>query len=374
MNLKKITASSLLLAGIAMSPHALAAQSFDRHTINVAFELWLGDGVSNLLEITNQKDILASDWTYPDEKHFYASSAYPYSNEWGINFNQNRIELTYMSIHSNIPAHEYRHTLPAGFHFQDIENSLPDIINVVVDDTIAPVGFRTDLVTFDADNIYVNLIDSMCLKEGGTGAIRDGGPMPLCDNSMSPTGFDNRINLIVEFAADEPVDQATIDGLYDWVESKYPKNLPTHQESFNIQGYSARFYEGTDIHIGSLKGYFYAYGKQFGGLLELGKVSSWVEKMDLDGASINQLYDWLELKYPEYLPTHQDSFYIQRYYARYYQGTNVYVGSLGGILYAYGTQFGGLLDLGELSYWVEEMKKETEPEEAAEPEEETGNK
>lgn len=43
MNFKKITASSLLLAGIAMSPHALAAQSFDRHTINVAFELWLGD-------------------------------------------------------------------------------------------------------------------------------------------------------------------------------------------------------------------------------------------------------------------------------------------------------------------------------------------
>ncbi|SHN93686.1 hypothetical protein BHECKSOX_822, partial [Bathymodiolus heckerae thiotrophic gill symbiont] len=42
-----------------------------------------------------------------------------------------------------------------------------------------------------------------------------------------------------------------------------------------------------------------------------------------------------------------------------YQGTDVYIGSLGGSLYAYGTQFGGLLELGELSHWAEEMQKET---------------
>ncbi|SHN93581.1 hypothetical protein BHECKSOX_590, partial [Bathymodiolus heckerae thiotrophic gill symbiont] len=102
MNFKKITASSLLLAGIAMSPHALAAQSFDGHTVNVAFEIWnnddalLGDDV--LLYIANKKDVLASDLAYPDEKDFYAYSPNIDHFYWDIDFSQNMIELTYASI------------------------------------------------------------------------------------------------------------------------------------------------------------------------------------------------------------------------------------------------------------------------------------
>ncbi|SHN93605.1 hypothetical protein BHECKSOX_623, partial [Bathymodiolus heckerae thiotrophic gill symbiont] len=72
------------------------------------------------------------------------------------------------------------------------------------------------------------------------------------------------------------------------------------------------------------------------------------------------LYDWAELKYPEYFPTHQGSMDINGYYARFYQVTDAYIGSLEGSLYVYGAQFGGLLELGELSHWVEEMQKETD--------------
>ena len=152
-----------------------------------------------------------------------------------------------------------------------------------------------------------------------------------------------------------------MDELYDWAELKYPEYFPTHQGSMDINGYYARFYPQTDVYIGSLEGRLYVYGAQFGGLLELGKVSYWVDQMELDAkkaadeATLNQLYDWLESKYPEYLPTHQDSFYIQGYYARFYQLTDVYIGSLEGSLYVYGTPFGGLLELGTVSYWVEQM-------------------
>ena len=279
MNFKKITASSLLLAGIAMSPHALAAQSFDGHTVNVAFEIWnnddalLGDDV--LLYIANKKDVLASDLAYPDEKDFYAYSPNIDHFYWDIDFSQNMIELTYASIddHYIESYHPSR-----GFHFHDSENSLPDIINVIVDANFAPVGFDPELVTFDADNIYVNLNGSACFMDRM-------GSLPECANSGSPSGYNNRIKLTVEFAPEEPVDQATIDKLYDWAESKYPEYFPTHQDSFYIQGYYARFYQVTDVYIGSLEGSLYVHGTPFGGLLELGELSYWVEEMKKEAAN-----------------------------------------------------------------------------------------
>ncbi|SHN93425.1 hypothetical protein BHECKSOX_204, partial [Bathymodiolus heckerae thiotrophic gill symbiont] len=251
MNFKKITASSLLLAGIAMSPHALAAQSFDGHTINVAFEIWDGDDVSNLLEITNDKDVLASDSTYPDKTDFYVSSPDVDYFDWDIDFNQNVIEMTYASIEANDYDYEYSYIESKGFHFQDTENSLPDIINVTVDAKFAPDDFDPNLVTFDANNIYVNLKGSSCVNPSilitGNWSL-----IPGCDNPLSPTGFNNQIKLKVEFASDGTNDIVTIDKLYDWAESKYPEYFPTHQDSFYIQGYYARFYQGTDVYIGSL--------------------------------------------------------------------------------------------------------------------------
>ena len=121
-----------------------------------------------------------------------------------------------------------------------------------------PLVFNPDLVTFDADNIYVTLNGSKCFM------ARTESPHE-CDNSGSPTGYNNRIKLTVEFADDPTndeviIDQATLNQLYDWLESKYPEYLPTHQDSFYIQGYYARYYQGTDVYIGSLGGSLYAYG------------------------------------------------------------------------------------------------------------------
>ena len=263
MNFKKITASALLLAGIAVSPHALAAQSFDGHTVNVAFEMWnsddvLGGGDDVLFNLVNKKDVLASDSVYPDETDFYVFSAETDRFYWDIDFSQNMIELTYTSI-DNYYISWKRPSV--GFHFQDSENSLPDIINVIVDTAFAPTGFYPESVTFDADNIYVNFNGSTCF-------MYFMGHSPECANSDSPTGYNNRIKLTVEFAA---VDEETINELYDWLESKYPEYLPTHQDSFHIKGYYARFYQVTDAYIGSLEGSLYVYGTlSFGGLLELG--------------------------------------------------------------------------------------------------------
>ena len=145
MNFKKITAYSLLLASIAVSPYALADQSFHGHTVNVAFEIWnsddalLGDDV--LRYIGHKKDVLASDSVYPDEKDFYALGGLPDVYDWDIDFNQNSIELTYVSIKIDDPYVKWPHTLPRGFHFQDSDNSLPDIVDVVVDVDLAPPGF-----------------------------------------------------------------------------------------------------------------------------------------------------------------------------------------------------------------------------------------
>ncbi|SHN93684.1 hypothetical protein BHECKSOX_821 [Bathymodiolus heckerae thiotrophic gill symbiont] len=289
MNFKKITASSLLLAGIAMSPHALAAQSFDGHTINVAFEIWAGDDVSNVLEITNDKDVLASDWAHPDEKDFYVSSPDVDYFDWDIDFNQNRIELTYTSIKVNDDDYEYSYIDSKGFHFQDIENSLPDIINVIVDADFAPPGFDPNLVTFDADNIYVNLRGSSCVNPYIL-FDEDMSFMPGCSNPMGPTRYNNRIKIKVEFASDgtndDPtIDNATINQLYDWLESKYPESLPTHQDSFYIQGYYARFYEGTGFYVGSLKGRLYLYNIHLGAMIELGEISHLVEEMKAEMAT-----------------------------------------------------------------------------------------
>jgi hypothetical protein len=55
------------------------------------------------------------------------------------------------------------YTSTKGFHFQDSEGILSDIIDVKVMDTqFAPFGFDPSLISFDKDNIYVNLNGSMC--------------------------------------------------------------------------------------------------------------------------------------------------------------------------------------------------------------------
>ncbi|SHN93784.1 hypothetical protein BHECKSOX_1055 [Bathymodiolus heckerae thiotrophic gill symbiont] len=140
MNFKKITAYSLLLAGIAMSPHALAEQSFHGHTVNVAFEYWhndVHDDHGDFFLLKNQKDVMASDSSYPDETDFYVVNPDIDYFYWDIDFSQNMIELAYTSIQAVDDYNQTGGSTHKGFHFNDVKNSLPDIINVIVDDTFA---------------------------------------------------------------------------------------------------------------------------------------------------------------------------------------------------------------------------------------------
>ncbi len=402
MNFKKILVSSLLLAGIAVSPHALAEQSFDGHTINVAFEKWYYNDVSSLLEITSEKDVLASDSTYPDEKDFSVYSSNIDHAAWDIDFNQNVIELTYTSIGSNDLVKGYQYIFPRIFHFQDKENSLPEIINVTVNDTFAPLGFDLRLVTFDANNIYVNLKGSVCLTDRMK-PHSGGGLMPSCTNPSSPTGYWNRISLKVEFAAkatidetpidekpidmtpidrvainmtpidepaidtcpaideptiDEPVnDVVIIDELYVWAESKFPEYFPSHQESTNIVWQYARFYPESGVYIGSLEGRIYAFKPKLGIFLDLGELGDWAEGA-ANKETLDELYVWAESTYPEFFPEHQESTDIVWQYARFYPETGVYIAALEGRIYAFKPKLGTFLDLGELGDWVARMETE----------------
>jgi hypothetical protein len=77
-----------------------------------------------------------------------------------------------------------------GFHFEDTTDALSDIEDVQVDTTFAPFGFDPALVSWDENNIWVDLQGSMC-HYGSMGS------MPSCTNPASPTGYDNEIVLIV---------------------------------------------------------------------------------------------------------------------------------------------------------------------------------
>ena len=66
--------------------------------IQVAFETWANDDHDVLFRIKNQKDVLASDSSYPDETDFYVVHPDIDYFYWDIDFSQNMIELTYTSI------------------------------------------------------------------------------------------------------------------------------------------------------------------------------------------------------------------------------------------------------------------------------------
>ncbi|WP_428353894.1 hypothetical protein [Methyloprofundus sp.] len=278
MNLKKLTAASFLLTGIAMSPFALAQQSFDGHNINLKFEIWNSGDITSVKGVTNEVMIFASDATDPDEQNFYVFTEGVSTFDWDIDFNQNMIKLTYTSIEAQDFDNQYMYEYSTGFHFEDTDDSLPDIVNVQVDTHFAPFGLDPELIMFDKNNIYVNLDGSMCHIAGM-------GSMPNCANPDSPTGYDNEIKLIVEFAAGdagEAVDTETIDKLYDWAEAKYPEFFPTHQDSMDVMGYYARFYSVSNVYMGAQNGHLYVYGPQFGGLIDAGALSHWVEQMEMD--------------------------------------------------------------------------------------------
>lgn len=264
----KLAVPSLVAASIGMSPLALAHSPFDGKSVNVKFEVWGSDDVSSVLGVTNEKDIVASDMTYPDEQDFYVFSENLDHFNWDIDFDRETIELTYTSIEAQDFDHQYMYTSAKGFHFQDTEDGLSDILNVTVNDRFAPFGFNRDLVEFDANNIYVSLKGSMCHIAGMAS-------MPNCADEDSPTGYDNQILLNVLFAD-------TADALFDWLEAEYPGYFPNHQESMPVAGYHARFYPATGLYLGTLNGKLYAYGDAFGGMLDAGEMAMWLDKMPME--------------------------------------------------------------------------------------------
>ncbi len=267
--------SSLLLFS---SNNVLA--SFEGRQVNVRWEIWdktnpgKGGGV---LGVSDELDIVANNTTSPDIKDFHKSRGT--FELWDVDFTTQGIDLTYTSIKVRDVDHQYMYTSARGFHFEDTENNLPDIIGVTVDTKFAPFGFNADLLTFDANNIYVDLTGSMCHVDGMAS-------MPSCTNTASPTGYDNQIKLKVIFANDgtapaETNANARIDSLYAWAEKKYPQFFPTSQQSKDIQGYYARYYPETNIYLGSKNGRLYVFGAPFGGLADLGELKKWYTDLSL---------------------------------------------------------------------------------------------
>lgn len=68
-----------------------------------------------------------------------------------------------------------------------------------------------------------------------------------------------------------------------------------------------------------------------------------------NNAQIDALFDWGEKNYPDLFSDHQASIEIAGYHARFYPKTNIYLGTKDGRVYVYGTQLGGLVDVGSLS-------------------------
>ncbi len=58
----------------------------------------------------------------------------------------------------------------------------------------------------------------------------------------------------------------------------------------------------------------------------------------------NRLFDFAEQTFPHFFyPSGQETIEVNGYLARYYPGTNNYVGTQGDDVYVYGDVFGGLL-------------------------------
>lgn len=279
MNKQKVASICLLISGSIIAPTVYAGV-LNGKDINVKWEAW--DNTPNeglaLLAVIDEENVIASDQASPDIKDFH-NNIDPTGREttyelWDIDFNAESITVTYTSRYVGDSRHQYMYAGPEGFHFEDTKGNLPDITNVTVDTSFAPFGFEPSLVSFDANNVYVDLDGSMCHIDGMAS-------MPDCTNSDSPTGFDNTIKLNITFAGGsgndpKPVNEfARTDAFFNWAEQKYPQYFPNHVESANIAGYHARHYPTSNVYMGTKDGRLFLYGDQFGGLLDAGEMEQW---------------------------------------------------------------------------------------------------
>ncbi len=277
--LKNLRSLLVALFGLVfMPPVILANSSFDSRSINATWELWTNTspgGGGSVVATTDTQAISASDSVNPDFTDFHSSPGTD-TELWDIDFNNDMITLTYTSIVKQDNTHQYMYLSPMGIHFTDTDNNLPDIGGVSVENTNLPFGFNTGLVTYDANNIWIDLNGSMC-------HFISMGSMPACINPQSPTGYDNQIILKVAFsgATAEAIDVTRIDALFDWAETEFPQYFPSHQSSQEINGYHARYYPSVDNYLGTKDGRIFVYGAPFGGMLDVGDLESWLQQNGL---------------------------------------------------------------------------------------------
>ncbi len=198
-----------LAASLLLADGAIADSAFDGSEITTHWEYWSGGSPGaggTYLATTDTVAVVASDLVEPDLTDFHASPGNDFEL-WDVDFWEDEIRLTYTSIAVWDYDHQYMYLSPVGFHFQDEADELGPIQDVQVDVSFAPFGFDPALVSFDEDDIWVDLAGSMC-HFGSMGS------MPSCTNPASPTGFDNEIVLIVTVPEPDGTLALAIGGLF----------------------------------------------------------------------------------------------------------------------------------------------------------------
>ncbi|TXL12588.1 hypothetical protein BMR05_14935 [Methylococcaceae bacterium HT4] len=231
----------------------LITRSFDTHKIKVkSWEVKTGDTKEFLNEVT----VNASDEVKFDVEDFtiYTEESSPTAN-WSINFHEDVIALTNTS-------NNYMHTTSAGFSFEDVDDTMPDILGVIAFHSYyAPTGFDPSLITFDANHIYVDLKGSKCSL--------------LCHFEESPTRYKNRIILKVIFAVDYP----RVDTLLNAIESVNAVNFPSHKESYIPRWETSykRYYPTSNNYLKVENNTVYMEGDDYEGLVNSGTLDTLYE-------------------------------------------------------------------------------------------------
>ncbi|TXK98959.1 hypothetical protein BMR02_08060 [Methylococcaceae bacterium HT1] len=261
--IKKLTVPSLLLTSLVVSPLALAQGSFDGKDVNVKFEIWSPEDVTEVLAVRNEQDVTASDMEHIDIAGFHGVNEE--TQLWDVSFHEREIKMVFTSIYFQDMDHQYMHVDPVGFSFSDTADNMSDILHVSVEDQFAPSFYNKDLVRFDANNINISLQGSMCHIAGM-------GSMPMCDNPESPTRYNNTIKVRVVFAE-------TADALFDWAETEYSDLFPGNSESFYLLGYYVREYPG--FFLGTKGGKVYLYDKETAAIVDAGDIEPWLDKLPM---------------------------------------------------------------------------------------------
>ncbi len=269
------------VAGLVLSIssfNSVAESGFQNHSMEVTWELWSGispgQGGDRFL-VKDTETVNASNDVVPDITDLHSSIGNNYEL-WNIDFEGNSVVLEYNSIYYQLLYHEYMYGSAVGIHIKDADGSLPAIESVSVDSRFSPFGFNPNLVSFDEDNIWIDLNGSMC-------HYVDMGSMPSCTNPDSPSGYDNLISLSVSFAEGSGAASMNdrIDTLFDWAEVTYTDLFPSNQTSMTVSGYYLRFYPETGNYLGVLDGVIYVYSDDLGGLYEVSELEVMLNQLGL---------------------------------------------------------------------------------------------